>query len=69
MNRVQTDPLWRSFEKAIAEFVQALDPQAEVKHDIKLPDRQRSEWDAGCRFDGRILDKFCKRIKSESLRK
>jgi len=50
MNKIKIDPLWRSFEKAIAEFVQALDPQAEVKHDVKLPDRhskrprQRDVW-------------------------
>jgi len=50
MNKVQTDPKWRSFEKAVAEFVQALDSEAEVKHDIRLPDRhskrprQRDVW-------------------------
>ena len=45
-----TIPKWKEFEKAVAKFVAALDPNASVKHDIKLPDihtntsRQRDVW-------------------------
>jgi restriction endonuclease len=44
------EPKWKEFEKAVANFVKALDPKAQVTHDIKLPDshtskpRQRDVW-------------------------
>lgn len=43
-------PKWKEFEKAVAKFVAALDPKAQVKHDAKLLDvhtntpRQRDVW-------------------------
>ena len=38
-----SDPLWKQFELAVAEFVSALDPSANVQHDVKLPDRDTGE--------------------------
>jgi hypothetical protein len=41
---------WKYFEKAVAQFLKALDPEANVKHDVKLLDshtntpRQRDVW-------------------------
>lgn len=43
-------PEWKEFEIVVAKFVEALDPNASVKHDVKLPDihtntpRQRDVW-------------------------
>jgi len=44
---------WLEFEKAVAAFIKALDPKANVQHDIKTPDkdtnapRQRDVWIEG----------------------
>ena len=44
------DPEWKQFEIAVSNFVCALDPQALVRHNVKLPDidtghpRQRDVW-------------------------
>jgi hypothetical protein len=44
------DPPWKLFERAVAQFVAALDPSAIVRHDVRLPDidtgepRQRDVW-------------------------
>lgn len=45
-----TMPRWKEFEDAVAKFVSALDPNAKVTPDVKLPDahtskpRQRDVW-------------------------
>jgi hypothetical protein len=44
------DPEWRMFEKAVATFVATLDPSAQVRDNLRLPDRhhhgqrQRDVW-------------------------
>jgi hypothetical protein len=46
-------PEWKQFEIAVAEFLRALDPNAKVTHDARLPDlhtgrpRQRDVWVEG----------------------
>lgn len=65
------DPLWRSFEQAVASFVSSLDPSASVTHDAHVPDndtgalRQRDVW-----VEGKLCGLFpikvlisCKRLK------
>lgn len=53
------DPDWKCFEKAVAEFVQRLDPSAKVDHDLRLPDkhhggpRQRDVW-----IEGKLVGHF-----------
>src|SRR5260221_6570923 len=43
-------PAWKQFELAVAQFLQALDPAAKVRHDVTIPDfdtgepRQRDVW-------------------------
>jgi hypothetical protein len=43
-------PGWKQFETAVAQFIAALDPQAVVQHNVRLPDvhtghpRQRDVW-------------------------
>jgi hypothetical protein len=67
----KVDPTWRAFEKAVAQFVQALDPTAKVTHDQHLPDRrhggrrQRDVW-----IEARLLGHYpvsvlvsCKRTR------
>jgi Restriction endonuclease len=45
-----SEPIWRQFEKAVAAFLAALEPNARVKHDVSIPDvdtgvpRQRDVW-------------------------
>jgi len=66
-----TKPKWKEFEKSVAKFVQALDPTAKVKHDVKLQDvhtntpRQRDVW-----VEAKVCNHFpvkilvsCKRYK------
>lgn len=66
-----TIPKWKEFEIAVANFVKALDPNAEVKHDVNLADvhtekpRQRDVW-----VEAKVLQHFpvkvyisCKREK------
>ncbi len=44
------NPVWREFEKTVAAFLQALDPNAKITHDVSIPDkdtgtpRQRDVW-------------------------
>lgn len=50
METTLDSPDWKEFEIAVARFVEALDPQSRVTHDVKLPDihtntlRQRDVW-------------------------
>jgi predicted Mrr-cat superfamily restriction endonuclease len=60
---------WREFEKAVAAFLQALDPTATVRHNITTPDadtgapRQRDVWIEGrlCRVTPIRVLISCKR--------
>jgi hypothetical protein len=67
----ERSPVWRSFEQAVAEFLQALDPGAKVAHDVQTPDsdtgepRQRDVW-IETTFGGHLPIKIlvsCKRTK------
>ena len=67
----KNQPDWRDFEIAVAAFTKALNPQARVIHDARLPDkhtksiRQRDVWvesPLGGIFDVKILIS-CKRLK------
>lgn len=46
----EENPVWRKFEEAVTTFLQALDPQAKITHDVSIPDRdtgkprQRDVW-------------------------
>ncbi len=46
----EENPVWRKFEEAVKSFLQAVDPNAKVSHDIYVPDkdtgsrRQRDVW-------------------------
>lgn len=50
MTTRKEDPVWRKFEKAVATFLQALDPNAKIVDDVSIPDkdtgtpRQRDVW-------------------------
>ncbi len=66
-------PKWKAFEKAVAAFLQALDPAARVKDDVRIPDidtglpRQRDVW-IETSFGGHIpitILVSCKREKSK----
>lgn len=62
---------WEQFESAVATFVAALDPKAEVKHNVKLPDRdtgrprQRDVWVKAtiCKIFPVSLLISCKRLR------
>jgi len=66
-----TLPEWKQYEMAVSNFIQALDPNAKVRHNIQTPDkhtdrlRQRDIW-----IEAKLLDHFpvrvlvsCKRLK------
>jgi hypothetical protein len=38
----QPQPKWKAFETAVAAFIAALDPSADVQHNVRLPDRHHS---------------------------
>src|SRR3990167_7095920 len=71
MGSKKKDSQWEQFEKAIAAFVQALDPEANVQHDVKLPDihtrrpRQRDVWIEAkvCKHYPVKIYLSCKRLK------
>jgi hypothetical protein len=70
MSNSEANSQWEQFEKAVAVFVQALTPNAMVKHSPRLPDkhtglpRQRDVWVEACvgMFPVKILIS-CKRLK------
>lgn len=64
-SRLQKKPKhpWRAFEEAVARFAAAMDPQALVAHDVRLPDRetsrprQRDVW-----IEAKICDHYPVRV-------
>ncbi|MCP4895717.1 MAG: restriction endonuclease [bacterium] len=69
----KTDPEWLQFEAAVAKFIQALDPKAEVEHNVRLPDRdtqlprQRDVWvkTTACGIFPVSILISCKRLKEK----